>query len=86
MTELKTNMILDGGNYKLSYTKDGKQNKLTIGNEKNITVMAAKRISLEVEDLLQSGLPLELLKKLGAINTDAEKCGYHSSVLNYKTL
>ena len=37
MAELKVNMILDGGNYKLSYTKDGKQNKVTIGNEKNIT-------------------------------------------------
>ena len=86
MAELKVNMILDGGNYKLSYTKDGKQNKVTIGNEKNITVMAARRVSSEVEDLLQSDLSLDHLKKMRAINTDAEKCGYHGSVLKYQTL
>ena len=38
MAENKINMILDGGSYKLSYSKGGKQNKVTIGNEKNITV------------------------------------------------
>lgn len=86
MAELKVNMILDGGNYKLSYTKDGKQNKLTIGNEKNTTVMAARRICLEVEELLQSDLSLELLKKMRTINNDAEKCGYHGSVLKYQTI
>lgn len=86
MTEFKVNMILDGGNYKLSYTKDGKQNKVTIGNEKNITVMAARRVSSEVEELLQSDLSFDLLKKMRAINTDAEKCGYHSSVLKYQTI
>ena len=26
------------------------------------------------------------MKKMRAINTDAEKCGYHSSVLKYQTL
>ena len=86
MAELKVNMILDGSNYKLSYTKDGKQNKLTIGNEKNTTVMAARRVSSEVEELLQADLSLELLKKMRAINTDAEKCGYRGSVLKYQTL
>lgn len=86
MTEYKVNMILDGGNYKLSYSKDGKQNKVTIGNEKNITVMAARRVSSEVEELLQSDLSFDLLKKMRTINTDAEKCGYHSSVLKYQTL
>lgn len=86
MAELKINMILDGGNYKLSYTKDGKQNKVTIGNEKTITVMAARRVSSEVDDLLQSDLSLENLKKMRAINRDAEKCGYHGSVLKYQTL
>lgn len=86
MAEYKVNMILDGGNYKLSYTKDGKQNKVTIGNEKYITVMAARRVSSEVEELLQSDLSFDLLKKMRAINTDAEKCGYHSSVLKYQTL
>lgn len=86
MAEYKVNMILDGGNYKLSYTKDGKQNKVTIGNEKYITVMAARRVSSEVEELLQSDLSFDLLKKMRAINTDAEKCGYHSSVLKYQTI
>ena len=46
MTELKTNMILDGGNYKLSYTKDGKQNKLTIGNEKEYHGYGSKKDKL----------------------------------------
>ena len=59
MAENKINMILDGGSYKLSYSKGGKQNKVTIGNEKNITVMAARKISSEVEDLLNSDLKLE---------------------------
>ena len=86
MEELKVNMILDGGNYKLSYTKDGKQNKATIGNEKNITVMAARKVSSEVEDLLQSDLSIDHFKKMRAINRDAEKCGYHGSVLKYQTL
>lgn len=86
MTEYKVNMILDGGNYKLSYSKDGKQNKVTIGNEKNITVMAARRVSSEVKELLHSDLSFDLLKKMRTINTDAEKCGYHSSVLKYQTL
>lgn len=86
MAEYKVNMILDGGNYKLSYTKDGKQNKVTIGNEKNITVMAARRVSSEVEELLQSDLTFELLKKMRTINTDTEKCGYRTSVLKYQTL
>ena len=86
MAELKVNMILDGGNYKLSYTKDGKQNKATIGNEKNITVMAARKVSSEVEDLLQSDLSIDHFKKMRAINRDAEKCGYHGSVLKYQTL
>ncbi len=86
MAEYKINMILDGGNYKISYTKDGKQNKLTIGNEKNITVMAARRVSSEVEELLQADMPLDLLKKMRTINIDAEKCGYHGSVLKYQTL
>ena len=54
MAECKINMILDSGSYKLSYSKGGKQNKVTIGNEKNITVMAARKISSEVEDLLNS--------------------------------
>ena len=48
--------------------------------------MAARRVSSEVEDLLQSDLSLDHLKKMRAINTDAEKCGYHGSVLKYQTL
>lgn len=86
MTELKINMILDNGSYKLSFTKDGKQSKVTIGNEKNTTVMAARRVSSEVKDLLQSDLSLDHLKKMRAINKDAEKCGYHGLVLKYQTL
>lgn len=63
MAEYKINMILDSGSYKLSYSKGGKQNKVTIGNEKNITVMAARKISSEVEGLLNSELKLEHMEK-----------------------
>lgn len=84
MKEYKLNMILDGGIYKISYSKDGKQSKVTIGNEKNTTVMAARKICTEVEDLLNSNMSLELLKKMHAINTDAERCGYHGSILKYQ--
>ena len=81
MAENKINMILDGGSYKLSYSKGGKQNKVTIGNEKNITVMAARKISSEVEDLLNSDLKLEHMEKMHAINSDAVKCGYPEGIL-----
>lgn len=84
MTEYKLNMILDGGSYKISYTKDGKQNKVTIGNEKNTTVMAARKVCTEVEDLLNSDMGIAHLEKMYAINTDAERCGYHGSVLKYQ--
>lgn len=84
MQEYKLNMILDGGNYKLSYSKDGKQNKVTIGNEKSTTVMAARKISNEVEDLINSGMDYPVLKKMRAINTDAERCGYRGSLLKYQ--
>ena len=69
MAEYKINMILDSGSYKLSYSKGGKQNKVTIGNEKNITVMAARKISSEVEGLLNSELKLEHMEKMHAINS-----------------
>ena len=64
MVEYKLNMILDGGMYKISYSKDGKQSKVTIGNEKNITVIAARKICTEVEDLSNSDMSLELLEKI----------------------
>ena len=86
MVEYKLNMILDGGMYKISYSKDGKQSKVTIGNEKNITVIAARKICTEVEDLSNSDMSLELLEKMHAINTDAERCGYHGSILKYQNV
>ena len=86
MAENKINMILDGGSYKLSYSKGGKQNKVTIGNEKNITVMAARKISSEVEDLLNSDLKLEHMEKMHAINSDAVKCGYPEGILKYQNV
>lgn len=86
MKELKVNMILDGGNYKLSYTLNGKQSKVAIGNEKNITVIAARNVCKEVEDLLQSDFSIEDLRKMKAINSDIEKCGYQASILKYQTV
>ena len=86
MAEYKINMILDSGSYKLSYSKGGKQNKVTIGNEKNITVMAARKISSEVEGLLNSELKLEHMEKMHAINSDAVKCGYPEGILKYQNV
>ena len=86
MTEYKLNMILDGGSYKLSYSKGGKQNKVTIGNEKNITVMAARKISSEVEALLNSDLKLDHLEKMHAINADAIKCRYPEGILKFQNV
>ena len=86
MAEYKVNMILDSGSYKLSYTKDGKQNKVTIGNQKNITVMAARKISSEVEGLLNSDMELEHMKKMHAINSDSIKCGYPKGILKFQNL
>lgn len=86
MWECKVSLILDGSTFKLSYTnKDGRQNKVAIGNEKNITVMAARKISFEVNELLQSGFSLNHLKEMRKINLDAKKCGYNSALLKYKT-
>lgn len=79
-------MILDGGSYKVSYSKDGKQNKITIGNEKNITVMAARKIYTEVVGLLNSDLKLDQMEKLHAINTDVVKCGYPEGILKFQNV
>ena len=86
MTEYKLNMIHDGGSYKLSYSKDGKQGKVTIGNEKNITVMAARKISSEVETLLNSDLTFEHMEKMHAINSDAIRCGYPEVILKFQNV
>lgn len=86
MSEYKINMILDGGSYKLSYSRDGKQNKITISNEKNITVMAARKISSEVEALLNSDLKIDHLKKMHAINVDAIKCRYPEGILKFQNI
>lgn len=86
MQEYKINMILDGGSYKASYTKDGRQLKVTIGNEKVTTVMAARKVSKEVEELMNSSLELIDLKKMYAINRDAERCGYHCSVIRFQNV
>lgn len=86
MAEYKPNMILDGGSYKLSYSKDGRQNKVTIGNEKNITVMAARKIRMEVEKLLNSDMNLEHMEKMHAINSDAMKCGYPEGILQFQNV
>lgn len=86
MAEYKLNMILDGGSYKISYSKEGKQSKVTIGNEKNITVMAARKVNSEVEALLNSDLKLEHLKKMHAINSDAVKCRYPEGILKFQNI
>lgn len=86
MEEYKINMIHDGGAYKISYAKNGKQFKVTIGSEKSITVMAARKICKEVEEILGSEMEFSILKKLYAINRDAQMCGYKGSVIKYQNI
>jgi hypothetical protein len=84
-SKYKTNMILDGGAYKITYTKDKKQAKITIGNEKIMTVMSARRIYNEVKEILDSEFDYELLDKLYLMNRDTNRCGY-KSILKYQNI
>ena len=46
MQEYKVNMILDSGNYKISYSKNGKQNKVTIVFHNAMSFAAMRRDAL----------------------------------------
>lgn len=86
MQELKVNLILDNGSYKVSFTKDGRQQKFTIGNGRDITVAAARKVISELEELINSSYGITELKKMYAINRDAERCGYHCSIIKYQNV
>lgn len=83
MAEYKVNMIRDGGTYKVTYTKDGKQLKVTIGSDTSITVMAARKICQEVQELLETDWNILHMKKMYALNRDARRCGYAGSIIKY---
>lgn len=83
MAEYKVNMIRDGGAYKVTYTKEGKQLKVTIGSDTSITVMAARKICQEVQELLETDWNLEHLKKMYTLNHDAKRCGYAGTIIKY---
>lgn len=85
MSECKVNMILDGGSYKITYTKNGKQSKITIGSENSITVMAARKICQEVQQLLEADLNISHLKKMYILNKDTNRCGYKGSIIRYQS-
>lgn len=86
MEELKPKLILDGKVYKLSYTAGGRQQKVSVKNEKDITLMAAKRVTDEVTEIISAKYTGELLIKMKKINDDALKAGYASKLLKYSTL
>lgn len=86
MEELKPKLILDGRVYKLSYTVGGRQQKVSIKNEKDITLMAAKRVADEVTEIISAKYTSEILIKMKKINDDALKAGYTSKLLKYSTL
>ena len=83
MVGYKLNMIRDGGIYKVTYTKNGKQHKATIGSDKSITVMAARKIFQEVQELLEVDWDIELIKKMYTLNRDAKRCGYRGGIIKY---
>lgn len=84
MVETRLNLILDSGSYKISYSIEGKQQKATIGNEKTMTLLAARNICNEVEDLLDAKYSMEMLEKMHCINEDAIKCGRNGKVIKYQ--
>ncbi len=84
MAGYKVNMIIDGDYFKLTYTKDGKQQKSTIGRVNDITVMAAQKIAREVESLLESDWTAERIKEMYALNRDTKRCGYNETILQYE--
>ncbi|MFR3730736.1 hypothetical protein [Lacrimispora sp.] len=84
MAETKLNLILDGGSYKISYSIGGKQQKATIGNEKIMSLLAARNISNEIEDILDAKYSMEILEKMHRINEDAIKCGRNGRVIKYQ--
>lgn len=83
MVETRLNLILDGGFYKISYSIEGKQQKATIGNEKIMSLLAARNIFNEIEDLLNAKYSMEILEKMHRINEDAIKCGRNGRVIKY---
>lgn len=86
MEELKPKLILDGKVYKLSYTANGRQQKVSIKNEKDITLMAAKRIEVEVSEIISARYAYGMLIKMKQINDDALKASCSSRLLKYSTL
>lgn len=83
MSEKYLKLILDGSYYKGSYTKDGKQQKITIGNEKSDTLLSVRNSVNEMEELIDSKYNFGQLNKMFSINADAEKCGYNGKVIKF---
>lgn len=84
MAEKKLNLILDGGAYKVSFTKDGKQQKVTLGNEKSLSLLAARNMTNQIEEIWEANYSSSMLKKMYQINEDVIKCGYSGQIIKYQ--
>lgn len=83
MGEYRTRLILDGGIYKLSYTQNGKQQKISIASDKDVSLLGARKIATDVEELLVASYGLDVLRSMMNINVDAKKAGYSSRLIKY---
>ena len=83
MEEYKAKLILDGSVYKLSYTQNGKQQKISIASEKDISLLGARKVATEVEELLTALYGLDTLRSMIKINEDAVKAGYTNKLIKY---
>lgn len=86
MEEFNPKLILDGNMYKLSYVNNKKQQKVSIKNIKEITIMGARKITEEVKDIIDAKYSFNVLCSLYSINIDAKKAGYSSKIIKYQNI
>lgn len=82
----KARLILDGGIYKLSYTQGGKQQKVSIKNEKDLSLMGARKITDEVNEIVTTQFSFHTLQIMKQMNSDVERAGYSGRIIQYQTI
>lgn len=84
--EFKGVLLLDGNIYKISYSLNRCQKKVSIKNEKDITLMAARRITQEVNELINVGYSSKMLMNMKKLNDDIAKMYSINKLLKYSTI
>ena len=86
MEEFSTKLIRDGQMYKLSYTLDKRQQKISIKNENEISLLGARRVQEEVDELINAKFPSKMLWNMKKLNDDAAKTYSCNKILRYNSL